>query len=191
MGCSSVNTKIENYDYIWIDSNINNEENSEYSKDLIKQYPKIALFTQVEEALNFFKKIKFSITFIIVSGSLFPEFISQLKEMVYNISSVPKIIIFTSESTKPQIEKLPIINDSFYNNGGYVLSFEEVQSFLNNNLVSQKLNYIRPLRREKSETDAEFTFQYLDSIINILGIIYLPRLFEEPGEKKCKKFDEY
>ena len=71
MGCSSVNTKIENYDYIWIDSNINNEENSEYSKDLIKQYPKIALFTQVEEALNFFKKIKFSITFIIVSGSLF------------------------------------------------------------------------------------------------------------------------
>ena len=41
MGCSSVNTKIENYDYIWIDSNINNEENSEYSKDLLRFLPKL------------------------------------------------------------------------------------------------------------------------------------------------------
>ena len=157
MGSSS-DQKEESYDYIWIDSNINNEENSEYSKELRKKYPKIALFTKVEEALNFFKQIKFRITFIIISGSLFPDFISKLKGIIHGISSVPKIIIFTSETTKPKIEKLSIINDSFYNKGGYVLSFEEVQSFLNNNLISQKLNFIWPLRREKTEQMLNFLF---------------------------------
>ena len=114
MGSSSTQ---ENYDYIWIDSNINNEENLEYSKELLKKYPNIALFTKVEDALNIFKKIKFHITFIIVSGSLFLEFIEKLKGIISEISAVPKIIIFTSESTKTKIENFQAINDSFYNNG--------------------------------------------------------------------------
>ena len=261
MGCTSVQNKIDN-DCIWIDSNINNEENSKYSKDLLRKYSNIKLFTKVENALNFFKNIKFRIAFIIVSGSLFPKFIAKLKDMIYEISSVPKIIIFTSESTKPKIEEMPLINDSFYNKGGLALSFKEVKSFLNNNLISKKLNFIRPLRREITETGAEFTFELLDInsdvlkhlskllkeknevlnrnfcvnqylsnpflfnepiwkqyqqyqqylqyqqyqlyqlnqqyqeyyeyILNYLaGIIYLPRLFNEPEEKQCKRFDEY
>ena len=63
------------YFYMWVDANINNSENSEYSKYLIKNYQNIALFTKVEDAIKYFQKIKFHITFIIVSGSLFAEFI--------------------------------------------------------------------------------------------------------------------
>ncbi len=181
----------ENYDYIWIDSNINNEENLEYSKELLKKYPNIALFTKVEDALNIFKKIKFHITFIIVSGSLFLEFIEKLKGIISEISAVPKIIIFTSESTKTKIENFQAINDSFYNNGGLVLNFKEVQSFLNNNITTKKLNFSRRLRREKKETDAEFSFQLLDTKNDIVGMIYLARLFVSPKEKLCKIFDEY
>ena len=146
----------KNYDYIWLDANIYNEENSEYSKDLVKNYPKIALFANINDALKFLKQIKFHITFIIVSGSLFHEFIIKLKGMIFEISSVPKIIIFTSENTKKEIKDMPIINDSFYNNGGIALSFEEVQSFLKNNIITEKLIFDRPLRREISETELNF-----------------------------------
>ena len=101
MGSSSTQ---ENYDYIWIDSNINNEENLEYSKELLKKYPNIALFTKVEDALNIFKKIKFHITFIIVSGSLFLEFIEKLKGIISEISAVPKIIIFNQNRRRQKLK---------------------------------------------------------------------------------------
>ena len=182
----------QKYDYIWIDSNIKNEENLVYSYNLLKKYPNIALFQEVEKALKFFIRIKFHITCIIVSGSLFPEFLYKLKKMVHRISSVPKIIIFTSESTKPKIETMSIINDSFYNNGGIVLNFEEVLSFLKNNIMKIKLNYDRRLKRQKMETGAEFSFELLDNKRNnFIGILYLARLFNEPTQKQCKLFDEY
>ena len=130
MGTSkSTNKSVENwknYEYIWVDSNINNLENSAYSRELVKKYPNIVLCQNVEDAKIYFEKIKFRIIYIIVSGSLFVDFISQLKKLENNILTAPKIIIFTSESTKPKIEKMSIINDSFYNIGGLVLNFEEV-----------------------------------------------------------------
>ena len=186
------NEQEQEFDYIWIDSNINNPENSLYSKELIKIYPNIALFQKIEDALEFFIKIKFRITCIIISGSLFPEFIIKLKGMEYKISSVPKIIIFTSESTKSKIKSMNEINDSFYNNGGFALNFEKVLSFLKNNIIYKELNFKRNLRREKMETGAEFSFELLDNRkSNIIGILYLARLFNEPTEKQCKIFDQY
>ena len=100
---------------------------------------------------------------IIISGSLFPEFIRKLKDLELEISSVPKIIIFTSESRKSKIQAMSIINDSFYNIGGFALSIEEVKSFLNNNIINKEIPYNRRLRREKLETGAEFSFEFLDN----------------------------
>ena len=182
---------LENYAYIWVDSNINNLENSKYAKDLVKKYPNISFFKQAKDAIKYFKKIKFRITYIIVSGSLFPEFISKLKDAIYEISAAPKIQIFTSESTKQKIKEMSIINDSFYNIGGLVLNFEEVLSFLNKNFFFKKLNFIRPLKRVKMEAGSEFSFKLLNNENDFIGPMYLNRLFQAPEEKQCKHFDEY
>ena len=136
----------QNFDYIWIDSNINNYENYGYSKYLLNISSKAAFFLKVDDAINFFLKIKFRIAFIIVSGSLFPEFINKLKRIIGEISAVPKIIIFTSEQTKFKIESMNLINDSFYNKGGIALNFTEVLSFLNINIIKQEVNLIRSRR---------------------------------------------
>ena len=74
-----------------------------------------------------------------VSVSLFSEFISELKNSLFKISVVPKTLIFTSESTKPKIEKMDIINDSFYNIGGLVLQFEEILPFMNKNCFIKQI----------------------------------------------------
>jgi hypothetical protein len=91
--------KNEEYFYIWIDSNINNSENSQYSSYLIKKYPNMAFFTKVRDAIEYLINIKFHITYIIVSGSLFAEFKKKLDKIINEIYTVPKIIIFTSETT--------------------------------------------------------------------------------------------
>ena len=180
------------YDYIWIDSDINNQENSGYSEELLKTYTNIAFFRRVNDALKFFTKIKFKMISIIVSGSLFPEFIKKLQDLEHKISSVPKIIIFTSESRKSKIQAMSLINDSFYNIGGFALNFEEVKSFLKKNIMNKEIQYNPLLRRKKLETGAEFSFDFLDNQkSNIIGILYLARLFNEPTDKQCKLFDEY
>ena len=127
MGIGSVK---KNIDYIWVDSNIGNSENSEYVKKLSKKYDNISTFPNVKDALTCLQKIKFNLTYVIVSGSLFDKFISILKDIENTISKVPKIIIFTSEETKQKIQTMKEINDSFYNIGGLVVTFEDVKSFL-------------------------------------------------------------
>ena len=180
------------YDYIWIDSDINNQENSGYSEELLKTYTNIAFFRRVNDALKFFTKIKFKMISIIVSGSLFPDFIKKLQDLEHKISSVPKIIIFTSESRKSKIQAMSLINDSFYNIGGFALNFEEVKSFLKKNIMNKEIQYNPLLKRKKLETGAEFSFDFLDNQkSNIIGILYLARLFNEPTDKQCKLFDEY
>ena len=148
------------YFYIWVDSNINNPEKIRYFMCFKRKYPNICVFKDVNGAINYFLKIKFHITYIIVSGSLFKEFILKLKSNINGISSVPKIIIFTSELTRHQFKKMDIINDSFYNIGGLVTKFENILSFLNKNAFAQELNFIRPLRRVKMQTGGEFSFEY-------------------------------
>ena len=85
-----------------------------------------------EELITFFTEKGVSrglaITYIIVSGSLFAEFTKKLDKVINEISAVPKIIIFTSETTKRKIETMDIINNSFYNNGGLVIDFCKVLS---------------------------------------------------------------
>ena len=86
---------------------------------------------------------------------------------------------------------MDIINDSFYNIGGFVLEFEKVLSFLNQNFFVKQLNFIQPLRREKMQTGGEFTFELLDNINDFTGALYLSRLFQEPQEEQFSNFDKY
>ena len=179
------------YYYIWIDSNIKNKENSDYSRELESKYPNIAFFENIKDALIYFRKIKFSLTFIIVSGSLFPEFICTLKNVENKILTGPKILIFTSETTKTKIEKMDEINDSFYNIGGLVISFEEVLYFLNKNFFGKELNIIRPLKREKTQTGGEFTFQIIRNKNDLAGQLYFRDFLGTPDEEDIIKFDKY
>ena len=60
----------------------------------------ISFFNNIKDGIICLQKIKFDLTYIIVSGSFFAEFINELKKLENKISTVPKIIIFTSEKKK-------------------------------------------------------------------------------------------
>ena len=179
MGSESTK-KNKNYYYIWIDAKIQNSENSKYAKELSNIYAHTSFFTDINEAMKYLQEIKFKLTYIIVSGSLFPEFICELKNLENRISTVPKIIIFTSESTKKQISSMKEINDSFYDIGGLVVSFKETQSFLDKNDFVKELDFIQPLEREKIQTGGDFSFQIVENKNELIGPIYLTDLIIKP-----------
>ena len=105
---------------IWIDPNINNEENTNYLKQLKSfKNSKIYSFHNVLDSLVLIKSLKFEETNIIISGSLYNEFIKKFEENIRDIYIIiPKIVIFTLNKEK-FLEKNKNYNKySFYSLGG-------------------------------------------------------------------------
>ena len=177
--------------YIWVDTNIKNSENLEYYKYLSKTYNNLAIFTNIKDAMKFLQSIKFCLTYFIVSGTLFPYYISELKNIENKISTSLKTIIFTSTSTKQIISNMKEINDSFYNIGGLVTSFEEVISFLNKNALNKELSLIQSLRREIVQTGGDFSFQLIENRNDLIGPVYLSDLIIKPYKLEYAIFDKY
>ena len=183
--------KDENSFYIWIDSNIYSKENSEYANILKKFYKNLKLYTNIEDAIKFIKNINYQLTYIIISGSLFLEYISKFKNIQNYISIAPKLIIFTSIMTKEKIQKLDEINNPFYNIGGIAVSFEEIKMFLNKNIFGRELNFVRVLRRDIIQTGGEFSFQIIEKKNELIGPVYLSDLIIRPNKSDFISFDKY
>ena len=84
------------------------------------------------DAIKKIKELRFDKTNIIISGSLYSEFIKNFEENLTKIFIIPKIIIFTSNK-KSFLETYKNYNDkhdSFYNLGGVQDSFDEIKNFL-------------------------------------------------------------
>ena len=80
---------------LWIDGNIENEENSIYRKELESIcYLKLTCFKNTKEAIDYLKIIEFVETKIIVSGRLYIEFIKMFIENIKEINVIPKIVIY-------------------------------------------------------------------------------------------------
>ena len=89
---------------IWIDSNIHNEKNTNYIKEIQSTFiMNIKLFTNVKEAINYIKEIRFESTKVIISGNnlkIYNDFIDIFKKNIKDIYVAPKIILFMSNQEK-------------------------------------------------------------------------------------------
>ena len=124
---------------IWIDKNVNNNENKEYKEKIINNLNyDIKSFDSVLEAFDYLKKIEFVKTYIICSGKAYIEFIKEFTENINEFMICPKIIIFTSDKKKylemNQNNNDLFLNHSFYNSGGIEDTYEEIEKFLKNEI---------------------------------------------------------
>ena len=87
---------------IWIDPNIDNTENIEYSEELklISPLLKVELFKEIDPAIKYMKTVEFDQTKVIISGKLYYEFVKKFKENIRDMCVAPKIIIFTMDKEK-------------------------------------------------------------------------------------------
>ena len=159
---------------IWIDTNIHNNQNAQYTKEIHKfKFLKIKVFENIKEAINYIKEIKFESTKIIISGELYSEFLNSLKEVIRDIFVAPKIIVFTNNKEKFYMLNKDYHNKEniFYTYGGVVTTFQEITKFLIDEIKPRKLeknNSIKFLKNEnlqnkfiKSDGN-EYVFEYID-----------------------------
>ena len=84
----------EKINVIWIDQNIDNEENSFYINKLKEiDSLNIYLFKKIEDAISFLKTILFQETKIIVSGRLYDELLKNFKDNILDMHFAPKILV--------------------------------------------------------------------------------------------------
>ena len=122
---------------IWIDKNVNNEENMSYKNYIIKEFKyNIFTFTSATQAIENLKKIEFFKTFIICSGKKYINFIKLFKETINEFMICPKIIIFTRNKNdyleRNKNDENLFLGHPFYNWGGVEDKFEEIIKFLKN-----------------------------------------------------------
>ena len=141
MGCNV--DKDENI--IWIDSMVKNKENSSYANQLknIMSIKSFKCTDEVSDAIEFMKKINFEATMIICSGKLYPEFIREFKKKINEFKICPGIIIFTGNKEAYLDRNINdnelSINHPFYNSGGVVDEFKDLQNFLVKNPIKKEM----------------------------------------------------
>ena len=181
---------------IWIDTNIETEENQYYIK-LLKsnKYLKLKYYNNVNEAFNFILQEQPKIIYIIVSGRDYPNYFHKLNENIKKIKILPICCIFTSEYMKQKYihkevnyeygineDVLLSINHPFYNKGSInthldscIKFFLNYQSFFpidNSTFINENNNNIK--------NDIRLTFDLITSRNQLI----MPFLFHKNMEKK-------
>ena len=128
---------------IWIDYNIDNKENKEYSRLLNEDVSLIKCKT-IEQGLNEIKKIKFERVILMLSKTTFDNFITSFEHEKNNICCSLNIIIFTQKIRKSLIEEICDNNKEI--SAGYI--FDKVNIFDN---FLQILNFIKKEKSEKKK----------------------------------------
>ena len=163
---------------IWIDAQVNNDENNEYKSEIKEKYNKFNIISlkDVDSGIKELKELSFQEVFVIVSGRLYKDFIKNFMNNLPKIKAIPKIIIFTGDRKKflesnNDLEMKNILNNKYFNLGGIQVDFAVVFNFLSTN--SWK---IRPKFEEldlDGEKSNELTFEYIDSLETLM----LPRFY--------------
>ena len=118
---------------IWIDANINNNENQETYKNNRKKFKNFIFicFSSVKSAINFINENKyfdFRLVYAIVSGRLAEEFLNEYVK----ISETKNVIISTTVYCfkKKYHEQKPYFQDRFLNSGGIAFNFKDIVNYI-------------------------------------------------------------
>ena len=119
---------------IWIDQNVNEKENKLFIVKIQKKFKiKVVSFNNVDFGLKYIiDKCKFELILVIVSGRFFPSYCEALKKSINDMTSIPISIIFTLKKDlyKDYCNCKEKIGDAFYNPGGVVDSFIEIETII-------------------------------------------------------------
>ena len=177
-----------NYQYliVWMDQNINNNENKLFQKEL-KQHEEIKLetFDSVEKGIKFLKKEKFTNTIIITSGYFYPLFYVDFQKIIKEIIIIPKIIIFTRDKWKfiSENEKNFPIQDPFYNSGGVVDKLDEIKKFIESSVGENKTGY-------EGNNDELFKIQNINEKNDLILPLYYHDYLRVCKEEEIKEFNK-
>ena len=190
---------VEIYVY-WLTDNRNIIEYKSF-KNMVKNLQKNEsnIFTSINILISKVTKIYFKNTYIIITESIYENFISKFLEKINEINVIPKFIIYTREKSDKNNNNNNNNNKSFYKYGGKLSSFKEILNFIQkDNIVqdyeissfSDTIRVKSILYKNKEEQEIKLILDPIES----LKELYLPSYYKtmikttKEDEKKCDKF---
>ena len=174
---------------IWIDQNVDNPENTEYSKELKSIDPllKVEVFQEIDKAIKYMKTIEFDQTKVIISSKLYSEFIQKFKDNIRDMCVAPKIIIFTMDKKKfyEKNKDNESNNDLFYKYEEVTTEFDEIKKFLEFEKIE-----IKKAQKIHKSYEIQFTFQYIKSVEDLMLPLFFKSLIEDTSIDNMKKYTE-
>ena len=176
---------------IWIDGNEESLENKIYVNQLISLgYYKIETFSDINKAIKKIKTIEFEETIIIVSGSLYNQFIEEFKLNLNGIYVIPKIIIFLGNKEKylencQYMGNFNYINHPFYNSGGVHNNFEEIKNFIMNQNENNKV-----MLKRDDDDEKNLIFESIDCEEKLALPMFYKSLIKITPEDKADLFTQ-
>ena len=166
---------------IWIDEELDSEENKKYAEELNSFGSLIVrLFKNLDKAIEHMKYIEFQETKVIVSGKLYPEFVTKFKENIIDMCVAPKIIIFTRNKLTFLKSNKDYQNNKFYNFGGVVDTFQEVVKLLRSESeLKKKIN---------NADDVQLTFEYIDKKEKLFLPLFFKTLIDNISNNNMEKY---
>ena len=193
------NITIKTRNVIWIDPNINNNENSKIQKlmkqNLSNDY-EIKTYDKISNAIEEIKNIKFKKTFIILSAKLIEEFNTEINKIKTNIYIIPELIIFTSETSKKSIEtkppKLIFFNKNlvFCNHNNLITYLNVSENYHLNIDINSNNNDITNFSSFNDDNNF-FIFEYITSINDLILPIRYSSFIWEPSKSEIDDFNKF
>ena len=179
---------------LWVDANMNTEENKFY-QNMIKKIKPITLFTftDINDCINklFEKELKdFEKTFIMVSGSLSSEFFKEIEKNLDKIFVMPVIIIFTSEP-RIKIIKQNILSLTKYSLFDMNLVFDLITSIKEE--LKIKILYepkTKPIEDYEKGHD-KFSFEYIENATQLILPLFLRDFNVFPNKNEITNFNYF
>ena len=175
------------HEIIWIHRNIFKDSNGIFMKLLSKKNLVFKEAFDVSSGIEEIKKVKFKCIYVIVSGSMFSEFIQLFQKNINQIFCIPIITIFTMNIEKYQ--KNEYANHPFYNPGGIHVQYEElIQTFVHfDSLVKNKIEKNIISNTYNNEC---FNFEKIDSIPKLYFPFIYSKLIEKISDEEIYEFNK-
>ena len=172
---------------IWIHKNMFKDSNTVFMSFLQKRNLKFTEAFDNPSGIEEIKKVKFKCIYIIISGSMFMDFVNLLKQNLNEISCMPVITIFTTH--RQFCEKFEYANHPFFNPGGICVQYDElIKTFIKfDSIVKIKIkkNQISP-----TFNDQCFNFEKIDSIPKLYFPFIYSKLIEEIDDATIFDFNQ-
>lgn len=185
---------------VWIDTKINNDNNSNYISQLkneINNIEKLVTKDKVEDAIKYLKELFFDKTLIICGEELYPDFIKMFKENINIFLICPKIIILSKDKTKFISKNLDnkdlLIKHAFYNSGGVVDKFKDIDNIIKNDkgiIVYENINTKNSHSKYSTNSIPEFNFEYITNKNQLIFPLFSSFYFKKIENEKIIIFNK-
>ena len=149
----------------------------------------VQVLENVDNAINYMKKIKFEETKVIIIDTLFSEFITSFKENLLDMYFAPKIIILSNDKFIESNKNYQDKNNEFYKYGGVVNNFEDIKKFIEKN-DKQILEEVSISEKINNTNEIQLTFEYIDCKEKLMLPLFFKALIDKKVNDHSKKYND-